>query len=84
MNWSILNILWTYSGKTWLEFGSAKPVVVRSDPPMEDSGKGFIEKMQKQNKEIIWLTRAQAVALFGKDSVVCDWLFLPLRYLTLA
>lgn len=44
-------------------------------------GEDCIEKMQKQNKEIICLTRAQAVSLFGKDSVVCDWLFLPLRHL---
>lgn len=40
-----------------LAFGSTKPEVVRSAPPKQTRGATFIEKRQKQSKDIIdWLS----------------------------
>ena len=43
-----------------LEWGSAKPEVVRSAPLTEAQLETFIEKRQKQNKEIIDLLQLKA------------------------
>lgn len=38
-----------------IELGHTKPEVIRSAPLTGTRGESFIEKRQKQNKEITWL-----------------------------
>ena len=63
------------------ESGSTKPRVVKSTPLTGARGKIFIEKMLKQNEEIICLAATEAVALLGKAQLaVCDWLSLSVIF----
>lgn len=63
------------------ESGSTRPKVVQSTPLTGARGKLFIEKMLKQNEEIICLAVAEAVASLGKAQLaVCDRLSLSVIF----
>ena len=69
INWDILKTFKSLFEQTWLELGSTESEVVRTTPPQEPGEKTYLEEVQKQRKEIIWL--AIALSLGGCFLIDC-------------